>query len=63
MKKTLTPTQKYVLAELERRGLHLIAETTKEAWEHGKTYYLDTRQQRVCNLRSKFKQGNKEAAK
>lgn len=63
MPKRLTVNQIYVLNELEHRGLYLIAEATREAWKHCRTYYLDSRQGDVHGLRRKFKRGNNEALK
>ena len=60
--KTLTANQLEVIDILNRRGAGFTASATKDAWEKGETYYLDTRNSARRGLVRKFERANKQAS-
>ncbi len=57
----MTSNQRHVLAVLRQRGADFTAQATQEAWEAGRPYYLDSRNQARKGIVRLFEQGNREA--
>jgi hypothetical protein len=63
MKLQLTPDQQFALRLLESKGAGMTAAATRDAWEKGETYYIDTRNPaRRKGVMRAFNKGNRDAA-
>jgi hypothetical protein len=56
----LTPSQKELCAELERRDLWFLSEDAKSYWKRGSSFYFDARQGKVNGLKRKLEACNKQ---
>jgi len=65
MKKKLTPDQEHALQLLTDAGAGMTAAATRDAWEKGESYYLDTRNpaRGKRGVLRAFNKGNKDAVK
>jgi hypothetical protein len=59
--KTLTAHQLSVIQALRDKGADFTANATKQAWECGEAYYLDTRNPSRKGMVRAFNKGNKQA--
>lgn len=65
MKKKLTPDQEHALQLLADAGAGMTAAATRDAWEKGESYYLDTRNpaRGKRGVLRAFNKGNKDAVR
>ena len=63
MNKTLSPTQQKVIDWMRKNELDFLAHSTREFWEGGRAYYIDSRVKVPRWIKKQFAEGNREAAK
>ena len=65
MKKKLTPDQEHALKLLTDAGAGMTAAATRDAWEKGESYYIDTRNpaRGKRGVLKAFNKGNRDAVK